>query len=271
MLISSYSCWSVPPRCYSLPRRARASSYPSVCSLWRWWRKLYPIFCCAVAVRSSRLATIRRRAAAISAASILSASPITYLLSVVTPLSSPYLSYGYLVPFLFVEQVVAPHLGFSGLRLSGGAAPTVAAAIWCAVIAGGSVALWRRGAQFCSLATGTAGTAFTFGAAIYCGSFLLMYINYAYRLDFPAALPAAALRVGRRASTEYTTHARRLGRLLVLLYFHLWCALVGDQIWLVISFCQYLIFAGLAGIVLLNGLRQLPSRLTRVRVKILIE
>lgn len=232
--------------------------------------KLYPIFCCAAAVRSSRLALL--------AGALLLFGGI-YLISIADYLPlmrhnndvSPYFSYSYLVPFLFVEQVVAPRLGFPAPGLSASAAPTVVAAIWCAIVAGGSVALWRRGAQFCSLATGTAAAAFTFGAAIYCGSFLFMYINYAYRLVFLLlCLPQLFDWVGG-PSTEFDGTRKAGWGLLVLLYFLLWCALVGDRIWLAISLCQYLLFAGLGGVVLLNGLRRLPSRLTRIRVKILIE
>jgi len=169
------------------------------------------------------------------------------------------------VPFMFVERYVAPGLGFSVVGLSASATPIVAAAIWCVLVASGSVALWRRGNAVCSFSAGAAVTAFVFGAAIYCGSFLFSNSNYAYRLVFLLlCLPQFFDWVGD-PTAEYDSTRKAAWTLLALLYFLSWCLLVGGHIWLAISFCQYLAFAGLGGIVLLNGLRELPSRFARIR------
>ena len=173
--------------------------------------KLYPIFCCAVAVRSRRLATFAGALLLLGGAYLIGIADYLPLIRGNTPVV-PDLSYGYLVPFMWVERDVAPHLGFSAAGLSASAAPILLIAIWCAMVAGGSVVLWRRGTHFCSLSAGTAGTAFIFGAAIYCGSFLFNGSNWAYREIFLLlCLPQLFDWVGGPPPNR-VTHERRLGR-----------------------------------------------------------
>jgi hypothetical protein len=92
------------------------------------------------------------------------------------------LSYGYKSIFLGLDQLRAqaelPALGLADTWL-----PVLAAAL--ALICAAAVALInvRSHRVSCQVATNMAGTAFIFGSAIYCGTFLLG-TNFVYRLTF---------------------------------------------------------------------------------------
>lgn len=92
------------------------------------------------------------------------------------------LSYGYKAIFLGIDHV----------RSEAGLNPTGLADTWVPVwtvfvvlICAAFVAMksFRNGREFCSIDTSTAGTAFLFGAGIYCGTYLLG-TNFIYRLVF---------------------------------------------------------------------------------------
>ena len=216
--------------------------------------KLYPVFCCAIALRSGRLATFGIGLLLLGMSYLIGIAGFLGFIRGNTDVT-PVHSYGYLVPFMFVERQTAPHLGFSAAGLSASALPIALVSIWCALVAGGSLALWRRGAQHCVIAAGSAGAAFTFGAAIYCGSFLFSSSNYAYRLVFLLlCLPQLFDWVGDTTIRHGDTR-KMASMLLALIYFLLWCLVGGGRIWPMISLCEYLTFAGLAGTILLDGLR----------------
>ena len=216
--------------------------------------KLYPVFCCAVAVRSGRMVAFGSALLLLGVGYLIGIADFLGLIRGNTDVTPDH-SYGYLVPFMFVERYAAPQFGFSVAGLSAGALPIALVSIWCALVAGASLALWRRDAQHCVIATGTAGAAFTFGAAIYCGSFLFSASNYAYRLIFVLlCLPQLFDWVGDSTNQHGDTR-KAAWILLALIYFLLWYLVRGNNIWAMISLCEYLAFAGLAGILLLDGLR----------------
>ena len=224
--------------------------------------KLYPIFCCAIGVRSGRMAVFGGALLLFGVIYVFAISDVFFLIRSNSDVT-PFRSYSYLVPFMFVENF-APRMGFSAAGLSKGLLPTVVITTWCALVAGGSLALWRRGGQLCSISGGATGTAFTFGAAIYCGSFLFSSSNYAYRLVFLLLCLPQFFDWLDDPSIQNSRTRKMALILLALLYFLLWCLVGGRWIWPVISVCEYLAFAGLASVVLLNGLQNWSGSLAKL-------
>ncbi len=146
--------------------------------------KFLALFCATMIVR------FRRNSVVISVA--LVTITLVYLFSItdaltqirrITPVS-PYISFGYNIIFNRFEFVYAPRLGLSVAGLSQSWIPfmtVVLGLVLCVVIAIGA---WARRVATCFVDEGRAGTAFLFGASIYCGSFLLLGTNYTYRLIF---------------------------------------------------------------------------------------
>ena len=91
-------------------------------------------------------------------------------------------SYGYKVAFLGFDQLLA-EVKQMPTGLAGTWVPITAAVL--ILILAGAIALcaYRRGISDCTVADNTSGTAFLFGAGIYCGSFMLG-ANFVYRLMF---------------------------------------------------------------------------------------
>jgi hypothetical protein len=92
------------------------------------------------------------------------------------------LSYGYKAIFLGIDHVRSEAgLNPTGLADTWEPVSTVVVVLMCAVFV--AVNSLRNRREFCSVDTSTAGTAFLFGAGIYCGTYLLG-TNFIYRLVF---------------------------------------------------------------------------------------
>jgi hypothetical protein len=143
--------------------------------------KLFPLFCVALAARCSRQTLIFAGATA-ALSLIYLASTMNYILLIRRNVPTTFvLSYGYKAIFLGVDHVRS-EAGLSPMRLADTWLPALAAAavLLCAV--GAAVSLRNRH-EFCSVDKSAAGTAFLFGAGIYCGTYLLG-TNFIYRLMF---------------------------------------------------------------------------------------
>ena len=114
----------------------------------------------------------------------------------------------------------------------------------------------RLGSSICKVTDGIAGTAFLFGAGIYCGSFLLG-TNFIYRLMF-LLLCLPQLRDWARGGFENDNRTLRSARVLVAaILFALW--MNGNSnghttFVLVPQLANWLIFFGLTTILVLNFL-----------------
>lgn len=144
--------------------------------------KLIPMFCVSLAARFSRRSLIF--------AGVLAALSLIFLFLLAEHVSlirrnvptTFILSYGYKSVFLGIDHVRSEAgLGPMGLADSWMPALAVAAVLICS--AGVAVSCFRRGRMFCLVDSSVAGTAFLFGAGIYCGTYLLG-TNFIYRLMF---------------------------------------------------------------------------------------
>src|SRR5262245_1275450 len=143
--------------------------------------KLYPLFCVALAARFN-WRTLRF-------AAILATGSLVYFMIIAdyipiirqnTP-TSFMLSYGYKVPFLGLDHLRAEaRLGAIGFAHTW--VPITLAMITVTLAAVTALSNFRYG-SVCAAAESVVGTAFLFGAGIYCGTFLLG-TNFIYRLMF---------------------------------------------------------------------------------------
>jgi hypothetical protein len=144
--------------------------------------KLFPMFCVSLAARFSRQTFIFACATAlISLIYLFFILKYVFLIGRNVP-TTFILSYGYKTIFLGVDHIRSE----AGLSLIGLAdtwlpATTAAVVLTCAAIVAGNSFRNRR--KFCSVDISAAGTAFMFGAGIYCGTYLLG-TNFVYRLMF---------------------------------------------------------------------------------------
>jgi hypothetical protein len=144
--------------------------------------KLFPMFCVSVAARLSRQTFIF--ACAIAAFSLIYLESILkYVFLIRRNVPTTFiLSYGYKVIFLGLDHSRS-EAGLNPLGLADTWMPvaTVAVVLICATIVGlrGS----NRRSNLCLVEVSAAGTAFLFGAGIYCGTYLLG-TNFVYRLMF---------------------------------------------------------------------------------------
>jgi hypothetical protein len=144
--------------------------------------KLFPVFCISIAARFSR--------ATAQFALTIAVLSLTYFAFVINDIAlirrnvptTFILSYGYEAIFLGLDHV----------RSEAGRVPLELADTWLpvAAVAGGLISaivvamgIVRRRGGFCAIGGSVAGTAFLFGAGIYCGTFLLG-TNFIYRLMF---------------------------------------------------------------------------------------
>ena len=144
--------------------------------------KLHPVFCVALASRFSRRTFFF--AVTLAAASLIYFAIISDYLPIIrhnTP-SMSLLSYGYKVPFLGFDQLLA-EVGRPRTGLANTWVPITAAFLTVILAAAIALRAFRHSSSLCTVATGVAGTAFLFGAGIYCGSFMLG-ANFTYRLMF---------------------------------------------------------------------------------------
>ena len=144
--------------------------------------KLHPFFCVVLAARFNRRTFFF--AVALAAVSLVYFASISDYLPIIrhnTP-STSLLSYGYKVPFLGFDQLLA-EIGRPPTGLANTWVPMTAAILTLILAASIALGTFRRGSSHCTVANSVAGTAFLFGAGIYCGSFMLG-TNFTYRLMF---------------------------------------------------------------------------------------
>ena len=144
--------------------------------------KLFPMFCVSLAARFSRQ-TLIFAGATVAFSLIYLASTLNHILLIRRNVPTTFvLSYGYKAIFLGLDHIRS-EAGLSPLGLADTWAPVLTAAVvlMCAAIVAATSFHNRR--EFCSVDISVAGTAFLFGAGIYCGTFLLG-TNFIYRLMF---------------------------------------------------------------------------------------
>jgi hypothetical protein len=144
--------------------------------------KLFPMFCVSLAARFSRQ-TFIFACATLALSLIYVVSTMKYVLLIRRNVPTTFvLSYGYKAIFLGVDHIRSEAgLGPLGLADTWVPASTAAVVLMCAAIV--AVMSFHNRRRFCSIDISVAGTAFLFGAGIYCGTFLLG-TNYIYRLMF---------------------------------------------------------------------------------------
>ena len=144
--------------------------------------KLFPMFCVSLAARFSKQTFVFACAtAALSLIYLDLALDYVFLIRRNVP-TTFILSYGHKAIFLGVDHIRS-EAGLSPIGLADTWVPasTAAGVLVCAVIV--AVTSFRNRRAFCSVDISAAGTAFLFGAGIYCGTYLLG-TNFIYRLMF---------------------------------------------------------------------------------------
>jgi hypothetical protein len=144
--------------------------------------KLFPMFCVSLAARFSRQTFIF--ACALAALSLIYLDlALEYILLIRRNVPTTFvLSYGYKAIFLGVDHIRS-EAGLSPIGLADTWVPAFTAAVVLICAAAVAVYCFRNRREFCSVAISAAGTAFLFGAGIYCGTYLLG-TNFIYRLMF---------------------------------------------------------------------------------------
>ena len=218
--------------------------------------KLFPLFCVSVAARFSKQ-TFLFACALATLSLIYLGLTLEYIFLIARNVPTTFvLSYGYKTFFLGVDHIRSEAgLGPIGLADTWVPALTVAVVLICAVV----VALngFRNRREFCSVDTTVAGTAFLFGAGIYCGTYLLG-TNYIYRLMFLLLCVPQLLdwQVRRREGNESTGIAELA--LLVTVLGVLWSNgnANGHTMFLLLpQLLDWILFFYLAVVLMLNFLR----------------
>jgi hypothetical protein len=144
--------------------------------------KLVPIFCVSVAARFTKQTFLF--ACAIAALSFLYLGLILkYIFLIRRNVPTTFiLSYGYKSIFLGIDHIRS-EAGLSPIGLADTWLPATTAALVLICAAFVAVRNFRTRRDFCRVDVSTAGTAFLFGAGIYCGTYLLG-TNFIYRLMF---------------------------------------------------------------------------------------
>jgi hypothetical protein len=144
--------------------------------------KLFPVFCVSLAARFSKQ-TFLFACALATLSLIYFTLTMEYIFLIRRNVPTTFvLSYGYKAIFLGMDHIRS-EAGLSALGLADTWLPAATGAVVfvCALAAAVHAFRWRR--DFCSVHVSVAGTAFLFGAGIYCGTFLLG-TNFIYRLMF---------------------------------------------------------------------------------------
>ena len=144
--------------------------------------KLFPMFCAALLARFSRRTFLFACAILVVSLIYLGAIAESVLLIRRNVPTTFILSYGYKAVFLGLDHMRA-EAGIAPMRLADTWTPAVVAAlvIMCAFVVALNAYLKRS--EFCLVDVNAAGTAFLFGAGIYCGTYMLG-TNFIYRLMF---------------------------------------------------------------------------------------
>ena len=215
--------------------------------------KLYPLFCIALAARFSRRTFLFAAAVVvISAIYFVIISDYIPLIRQNTP-TSFMLSYGYKVLFLGIDHLRS-EAGLTAIGLADTWIPMGLALTTVILAVAAALCHSRPESSFCKVTDGVAGTAFLFGAGIYCGSFLLG-TNFVYRLMF-LLLCLPQLRQwaeGTLADDRRTVTSARV--LVGTILFALWMngSPNGHTTFMLVpQLANWLIFFGLATILVLN-------------------
>jgi hypothetical protein len=144
--------------------------------------KLIPIFCVSVAARFTKQTFLF--ACATAALSFMYLGLILkYVFLIHRNVPTTFiLSYGYKSIFLGIDHI-RNEAGLNPIGLSDTWLPASTAAVVLICAAAVAVSNFYRHRDFCPVDASAAGTAFLFGAGIYCGTYLLG-TNYIYRLMF---------------------------------------------------------------------------------------
>jgi hypothetical protein len=144
--------------------------------------KLIPVFCVSVAARFSRQTFVFACGIAALALIYLDLA-IAYVILIRRNVPTTFiLSYGYKAIFLGLDHI-RDEAGLSPIGLADTWVPAAAAAVVLIFAAAVAINDFRNQRKFCSVDISVAGTAFLFGAGIYCGTYLLG-TNFIYRLMF---------------------------------------------------------------------------------------
>jgi hypothetical protein len=144
--------------------------------------KLIPVFCVSVAARFSKQTFVFACGIAALALIYLDLA-IAYVILIRRNVPTTFiLSYGYKAIFLGLDHI-RDEAGLSPIGLADTWVPAAVAAVVLICAAAVAVYDFRNHRKFCSVDISVAGTAFLFGAGIYCGTYLLG-TNFVYRLMF---------------------------------------------------------------------------------------
>jgi hypothetical protein len=152
----------------------------------------------------------------------------------------------------------APRLGLDVTGLAKSWIPHATVVIALILAAFLAFAALARGSGACRISEGKAGTAFLFGAGIYCGSFLLLGTNYTYRLIFLLlCLPQlfdwlAAGRTSRRAAQA----------LIACCIVSMWLKFYPEKTLHINQITDWVLFTGMMAIMAVTALRSLSARVT---------
>ncbi len=218
--------------------------------------KLYPLFCVTLAARANRRTFIF--AGALVFVSFLYFVIILDYLPIIrlnTPITF-MLSYGYKVPFLGLDHL-RDEAGLRPIGLTNTWVPIALALITIIFAAAVATTSARHRRALCVIADSAAGTAFLFGAGIYCGSFMLG-TNFIYRLMF-LLLCLPQLQDWSSVKPTGNDQTSQMGRVvLAVILLALWLNgnPNGHSTFLFVPpILDWLIFFGLTAIILFNFLK----------------
>ena len=144
--------------------------------------KLFPIFCVSLAARFSRQTFIFASATAVLSLIYLDLVMKSVFLIWQNVPTTFILSYGYKAIFLGLDHLRS-EAALSPFGLADTWLPAATAALILICSAAAALIAFRNGREVCLVDRSAAGTAFLFGAGIYCGTYLLG-TNFIYRLMF---------------------------------------------------------------------------------------
>ena len=219
--------------------------------------KFFALFCTSLIVRFNRTAiVVTISLIAFTALYLYSLVDVLPHIRRISPVS-PYISYGYTIIFDRFEILYAPRLGLNVAGLTKSWLPHAAVVLALLLAAAIAAVAWSRRSETCVLDRGRDGTAFLFGAGIYCGSFLLLGTNYTYRLIFfLLCLPQffnwiAADRVSRRLAQA----------LIASCIISMWLKFHPEKTFHINQVSDWVLFIAMTAIMALTALRSLwPMR-----------
>ena len=223
--------------------------------------KLFPMFCVSLAARFSRRIFVF--ACVLAALSLIYLDlTMNYIFLIRRNVPTTFvLSYGYKAIFLGVDHLRS-EAGLSPLGLADTWLPAAAAVLVLICAAAVAIGSFRNRREFCSVDISVAGTAFLFGAGIYCGTYLLG-TNFIYRLMFLLlCIPQLLDWEARRRNADAVAGMTELGLFGVVLGV-LWLNgnANGHSTFLLLpQLLDWLLFFSMASVLTLNFLHTLAGR-----------